>query len=333
MKKEKKVETVQEEIVEEDIKTNNDSSNIIEITQGEKENPFTEVIEKERHGLFALYRKTSRFNTIIMIVVVATFIASFIMMSQPVWGMPVCWSLIGVTLIGLVIYYIFTRKLYPKASKNYFEVFWKATNEFIFSSKDFSECKIDTTERYVLPEVIADKVYKDVIDTASRNIVHGKYKNEDFTFGELAFYKPGMKKRSREVIFVGRHLAIKNNFKFEGRYIVNIRGEKPTDLPNDIEDLKELVSQNLFVIYGPEGGNPEKDLGKDLIENLKSIECKGCLLNVNIVFWAGRTAAYISYDDDIVAIPFEKEIQVSSYEYLKKNVHDLFEILNTKKGK
>ena len=71
----------------------------------------------------------------------------------------------------------------------------------------------------------------------------------------------------------------------------------------------------------------ERDLGKDLIENLKSIECVGSLLNVNIVLWAGHTAVYLSYDDAIVAIPFDKAIQPESYHQLKKNITDVLEIL------
>lgn len=320
MKKEKTKAVIKEENKE--VQTT-----IIEIEQGEKENPFNEVIEKERHGLFALYRKTSRFNTILMVLVVSIFIAAFLIMGQEGWGPIVAWILIGATLVGLVVYYVFTRKLYPNASKNYFQVFWKATNDYVFSSKDFKNCKIDTNEKYVLSDVISDRVYTGVIDTASRNIVHGEYKKHTFELGELAFYKAGAKKGMREVIFVGRHLSLTNDYHFEGRYIINIKGEKKLDLPNDVSDLKELITLNNFTVYGPEGADPEKDLGKDLIENLKTIECVGCLLNVNIVFWAGHTAAYISYDDDIVAIPFEKELNVSSYEQYKKNIRDLFKIL------
>lgn len=308
-----------------------DDSMIIKLTHEENENPFGEVIEKERHGLFALYRRTNKFNTFIMIIVVAIFVAAFIMMGQPGWGPIVCWVLVGATLAGLVVYYIFTRKLYPNASKNYFKVFWTATNNYLFSSPDFQECKIDTNEKYVLSDVISDRVYKNVIDSASRNIVRGKYKQQEFAFGELAFYRPGAKRNSREVIFVGRHLSIDNKLHFEGRYVVNIRNETGADKPNDIDDLVPLISQNLFTVYGPEGANAEKDIGKDTLDALQAIECVGSLVNVNVVFWPGHTAAYLSYDDEIVAIPFEKEINVEAYKQLKQNIEYIFDVLGEKK--
>jgi len=304
-----------------------EETQIMVLSKEKKEVPFNETIEKERKSLFSLYKKTSRTSTILMFVVVVVFIGAFIMYSQPVWGQPVCWTLIGLTLAALIAYFVFTKNLYPNASKKYFSVFWKETNEYIFNAPEFADCKIDQKERYVLPEVLCDRVYKNVIDSASRNIVHGLYKNKGFTFGELAYYIPGEKRNSRNVLFVGRHLDIQNDFHFEGRYIVNIKGEKDLDLPNDIEDLTQLISQNRFIVYGPENANAEKDLGKELLNNLKAIECSGSLVNVNIVFWAGHTAVYLSYDDAIAAIPFEKEIDVKAYEQLRKNTLTIFEIL------
>ena len=283
---------------------------VIVLSKEEKEHPFGETIEQERKGIFTLYKKTSRYSTFIMLGVVAMFIVAFIVYAQPGWGQPVCWSLVGVTLVGLICYYIFTKNLYPNASKKYFGIFWKETNDFLFNAPEFSECTINTKERYVLPEVITDRVYKNVIDSASRNLVRGLYNGEGFTFGELAYYIPGQKKNQKAVLFVGRHLSIENNLHFEGRYIINIRGENPTDLPNDTEDLKELSSQNKFVIYGPEGANFEKDLGKAFINNLKTIDCSGHLLNVNVSVMPGRTTVYFSYDDVVAAIPFDKEIDL-----------------------
>lgn len=292
---------------------------------------FAETCENERHGLFKLYKKTSKISTILMVVVVLVFLVSFILMTQKVaYSTPICWSIIGVTIVGLIVYFALTKNLYPNASKKYFALFWKETNNYIFNATEFSECKIVTRERYVISDVVAERVYTGVVDTASRNIVRGLYKGKGFAFGELAFYKLGQRKNSRDVIFVGRHLELQNDMHFEGRYIVNIRSDNPVDLPNDIEDLKPLIENNKFVVYGPEGTNPESVLGKTLINNLKSIDCVGSLLNVNIVFWAGRTAAYISYDDSIVAIPFEKALNPNSYEQLRKNVMDIFEILESK---
>ena len=308
--------------------TISENPNLIALSKVEPDKPFDEVVEEERKKLFKVYKSTTTRNNIIMVIVVAIFIGAFIAITRGQIGQIIGWVLVGVTVAGLFVYYFLTRNLYPNTSKRYFHAFWKATNEYLFNQEDVSNCQIDSSEKYQLPDILADKAYKDILDIASRNIVHGQFKAKPFTFGELALYRAGLKKRSREVVFVGRHLSLENNLKIEGRYIVNIKsGEKPLDLPTDIDDLKPVVEQNNFVIYGLEGSNPEKDLGKELIESLKSIECTGALLNVNVVFWAGRTACYLSYDDAIVAIPFEKPINVPAYQALKKNIEDMFDIL------
>ena len=297
-----------------------------------EEKPFDEVVEEERKNIFDTYRKTTRRNNLIMVIVVAVFIGAFILIAQQqVWATVLGWVLVGGTLVGLVIYYLLTRNKYPNVSKKYFRTFWEATNNYLFDQEGFDKCEINLNEKYQLADVVADRVYTEVVDIASRNIVRGEYKGVQFSFGELAFYKPGQRKNSREVVFVGRYLALPNSLHFEDHYIVNIKGEKNLDLPTDVELLTKLVEEDNFVIYGPEKGNPEKDLGKDTLKALKAIKITEPLVNINIAFWAGRTAAYLSYDDAIVAIPFESAINKDAYAFLKDNIKDIFNILVEKK--
>lgn len=328
MKKKNEVETKENENVTSETVSD---PNIIVLSKEEPEKPFDEVVEEGRKNIFKVYRTTSTRNNIIMVLVVAIFIGAFIAITRGTIGQIIGWVLVGVTIAGLVTYYLLTRNLYPNTSKKYFMTFWKSTNDYLFNQEKFEDCRIDSTERYQLADIVADRVYKDAIDIASRNIVRGNYNGKTFAFGELALYKAGAKKRSREVIFVGRHLSFNNDLVIEGRYVVNIRkADKPFDVANDIDDLVPLIETNLFTVYGSEGSNPEKDLGKDLLNNLKSIECKEPLLNVNIVFWHKRTACYLSYDDSIVAIPFEHPINPAAYASLKKNIADIFAILEGK---
>ena len=298
------------------------------LSKSAKEVPYNETIETERSNIFKVYKSTTKLNSLLMVIAVAAFIASFILVSRAEAALKITgWVLVGVTMVGLIVYYLLTRNLYPNTSKKYFRVFWKESNEYLFDDPKFSDCKIDVNERYQLADVLADRVYKDVIDLASRNLVRGKFDNKPFTFGELAFYKAGAKKHSKEVIFVGRHLTVENDYHFEGRYIVNIKGEKGLDLPNDVDDLVVLKEEENLVIYGPEGSKVEKDLPKRVLIDLTSLNCRGSLLNICVVFWAGRTAAYLSYDDAIVAIPFESPLNVEAYASLKNNIKDMLEIL------
>ena len=121
-------------------------------------------------------------------------------------------------------------------------------------------------------------------------------------------------------------MTFSNDYHFEDRYIINISSEKNADQPNDVEDLVALHQQNNFAIYGKDGANVEKDLGKDVIKALKDIDCRDALLNVNIVVWAGRTSVYLSYDDGIVSIPLDKKLNPDAFRQLKNNILDILEI-------
>ena len=329
MSKKKQSQDVEEKVeVEETQEVPAPRINVINIEKNDDVQVLNDKVEEQRKFLLKSYKKTSTINNILLVVVAAVFIGSFILITQGTWGQITGWVLIGVTLAGLITYFLISRKKYPNHSRQYFKSFWESSNNYLFSDSRFQDCEINIDERYELADIISQRAYKDIVSVASRNIVRGKYNDKEFVFGELGLYRPGARRNARDVVFVGRHLSLDSNLEFEGRYIVNIRkAEDPVDLPTDIEDLKVLHEDGLLTIYGEEGANFEKDLGKNLIAELQSLVCNAPLLNLTFVFWNKKTFCYISYDDSIVAIPFDKPIDVNAYITLKRNVEDLFAIL------
>lgn len=303
--------------------------NIIKLDKNDDIESFANKVNEKRIALVKSYKKTNTLNSILMFVVAAVFVGSFILVSQNVlWGQISGWSLIGVTLVGLVTYFLLTRKRYPNLSREYFKTFWEESNNYLFSSDKFTDCEIDIDERYQMSDAISQRVYKDIVNVASRNIVRGKYNGKEFAFGELGLYRPGARKNARDVVFVGRHLSVDNDLHFEGRFIINIKkAEEPVDLPTEIEDLKPLLEDGLLTIYGEEGADYTKVIDKALLAQIQGIVCEAPLLNVNIALWAGKTFCYLSYDDSIVAIPFENKLDPTAYSSLKKNIEDVFAIL------
>ena len=329
MSEEKQTQEVEEKVENEEVKdVSTEKINVIKVEKNDDVQSLVDNVDGQRQLLLKSYKKTNLINNILLVVVAAIFIGSFILITRGQWGQIVGWVMIGVTLAGLVTYFLLTRKRYPNLSRQYFKVFWESTNNYLFSGAVFEDCTIDLDERYELSDIISQRVYKDVVSVASRNIVRGKYNGQDFTFGELGIYRPGQRKNSRDVVFVGRHLSIDSKLHFDGRYIINIRkAEEPVDLPTEIEDLVPLFEDGLLTVYGEEGANYEKDLGKNLINAIQGLACNAPLLNVNFVFWNKKTFCYLSYDDSIVAIPFEKQIDANCYIALKKNIEEVFEIL------
>ncbi len=330
IKQEQNVEMSIQDPIEEQKKLD-ESLDLIPLCREKSEVPFDVAIENERKNIFTVYRKARTESNIVMVVTVVLLVASLVIFTQaPAWG---DWcKIVGGVIMGgvfvfMLVHFFLTKNKFPNTTKKYIRYFITTMDNYLFDVEDVHDQKLYYEKRYVAADVIADRCYKEVVDIASRNLVTATYKEKPFEFGELALYKAGAKKYQKTVMFVGKYLTIENSRHFEGRYIIRIKAAKEVDTPNDIDDLAILSEQNNFVIYGPEGADFNKDLGKDLIDNLKAIDCVGALLNVNIVLWAGRTAVYLSYDDSIIAIPFDKAIVPESYHQLKKNFKDVLEIL------
>ena len=75
-----------------------------------------------------------------------------------------------------------------------------------------------------------------------------------------------------------------------------------------LEDKEELT------VYGLEGANYHDIIDNKILSQLKKLKIEGHLLNVNVVFWGGHTAVYLSYDDPILTVPFEKEFDKAAFE-------------------
>ena len=65
-------------------------------------------------------------------------------------------------------------------------------------------------------------------------------------------------------------------------------------------------------------------LGKEFVANIKNLEVDGSLLGFTIVIWGGHSAAYFSYDDTVMSLPFEKEFKAEPNE---KYANDLIVLL------
>lgn len=277
--------------------------------------PYQVVIEEERAQLFKSYATTRRVSNILMFVVVAAIVGIMFLIMSNIRALNIVgYSLAGAILLGMILFYLLSRKKMPTKTKNYMELVSSALRNRMFKD-GYSELKYDPEERFQVGDVAGDGVYKDATSTNSRNIVHGVYKEHHFTYGELALLRPSTRKQQVPPLFVGRYITLPNNLKFDGRIIVTFKNPKqPLDLPNCIDDLAVLEEKDDMIVYGPEGTDFRKIIKADLISGLRKLKIENHLLNVNVAIWGGHTAAYISYDDAIMSFPFDKPFDYEAFE-------------------
>ena len=230
-------------------------------------------------------------------------------------------SLAGALVVGMIVYYVLTRKNLPNKVQKYVPFVMKTLNDKMFTMPGFSSIENNPEEKLKMDDLVGDGVYVEANNINSRNVVRGVYNGHHFLYAEAALTRPAQKKQQVPPLFVGRYISVPNQMKFEGRFIFNFKNPKqPLDVPNAITDLVVLEEKEDFVVYGPENANYHDIINNKIISQFKKLQIDGHLLNLNVVFWGGHTAAYISYDDAILSVPFDKPFDKDGFE---KSLDDL----------
>lgn len=294
----------------------NEKEDLKESQPAEEAKPYNIVIEDARKELHKSYTTSRRISNILMFVVLAAIVGiMFLIISNNQVLKIVGYCLAGALVVGMVVYYIINRKKLPNKIKDYVPFVMKTLNQQMFSRQGFNELKNDPEEKLAMDDLIGDAVYKDATGINSRNIIRGVYKGHHFLYAEAALTRPSSRKQQVPPLFVGRYISVPNQMKFDGRFIFTFKNPKsPVDLPNNIDDLVVLEDKEELTVYGLEGSNYHDIIDNKILSQLKKLQIEGHLLNVNAVFWGGHTAVYLSYDDPILTVPFEKEFDKAAFE-------------------
>ena len=294
----------------------------VEEKPAEEAKTYDVIIEDARQDLYKSYAKSRKISNILMFaVVIAICGIMFLIINNSQVLKIIGYSLAGALVVGMILYYVLTRKNLPNKVKGYVPLVMRTQNERMFSMPGFSEIKYDLEEKLAMDDLVGDGVYVEANNINSRNVVRGVFNGHHFLYGEAALTRPAQKKQQVPPLFVGRYISVPNQMKFDGRFIFSFKNPKqPLDLPNAISDLKVLEEKDDFVVYGPENANYHDVIDNKIIAQFKKLQIEGHLLNVNVVFWGGHTAVYLSYDDSILSVPFDKPFDKDGFE---KSLDDL----------
>ena len=294
----------------------------VEEKPAEEAKTYDVVIEDARQDLYKSYAKSRRVSNIIMFaVVIAICGIMFLIINNEQVLKIIGYCLAGALIVGMILYYLLTRKNLPNKVKEYVPLVMKTLNERMFSAQGFTEIKNDPEEKMQMDDLVGDGVYAEANNINSRNVVRGVYNGHHFLYGEAALTRPAQKKQQVPPLFVGRYISMPNQMKFDGRFVFNLKNPKqPLDLPNAVSDLSVLEDKDELMVYGPENANYHEVINNKMLSQFKKLKIEGHLLNVNIAMWGGHTAVYLSYDDSILSVPFDKPFEKDGFE---KSLDDL----------
>ena len=312
-------------------KKEDNSSSLIEVKPLGADDNLVELIESRRTVLLNSFKKARLQSRIVTGVVVLLIIGAIIFISFEGVGFKVAgYTIAGVVLLGMIVYYIFTKNKFPQASRQYIAEITGFMNSYVFSDSRFSEVYADPNKKLTAMDFAVEKAYKQPDDVGSRNTVCGKFDGKKFEVSDAALYQiVGGRKGQRKVVFLGKYVSFENNLDFEGRYIVNLKGNNPeklVDQPTDIEDLKLEYDEGNIQIYGPEGKAHKTVFGTEFVKKLKDIRIDAPLLNIVAVIWSKHTGIYISYDDPVTTLPFEHEFTIDAQQGYRRDLLQLLDL-------
>ena len=309
---------------EKDIKENVES--VEEQTSEAK--PYQKVVEEKRQELFKAYSTQRRISNILMVIILVAIVGvMFLIMNNNQILKIIGYCGAGALLLGMILYYFLSRKGFPAKTKDYMASVTQILRDRQFQDT-YDDVKYNPEEKFALADFTGDGVYKDATSINSRNIVRMEYKGHHVTYGEVALLRPAQKRQQVPPLFVGKYIAMPNTLEFEGRFVIAYKNPKqPYDLPNNIEDLEVLEDKEDLTVYGPKDADFRKVLGGSFISDLHRLRLDNHLFNVNVVVWGGHSAAYVSYDDAVMAIPFEKPFDYEGFEQSCKDVDALIKLL------
>ena len=294
----------------------------------EDNRPYQVKIEEARKVLFKNYSNQRRISNILMFVILAAIVGvMFMVMSNNNVLKIVGYSLGGAILVGMILYYVLTRKNFPNKTRDYIMFVSDILREKQFD-EDYKDIKYNPEEKFELTDFTSDGVYKEATGVNSRNIVRAEYKGHHITYGEAALTRPSTRKQQVPPLFVGKYITLPNDLEFDGRFVIVLKNPKqPYDLPNAVDDLTVLEEKEDMVVYGPEGADIHKTLKGNFLNELRKIKIEEHLFNLNVVVWGGHSAAYLSYDDAIMAIPFDKPFNQQAFEQSIDDVNAIIKLL------
>ena len=291
---------------------------------------YVKRVEEKRLDILNQNKKTQRRSTIVSALMLVFMIAGLVLFlinkeNKVFVILGIVFLALGVLV--LIVGSILNRRiLKPDVKNDYIIPATKEIVNHIVNDPRYSDCSMDYNDRIDVGVLFTDGVYDGITDMVSRAVFKGKFKEHSFSVGEVGIYT-GPKGRGRKTAFIGKYISTLNELHFVDHYVIVSKGEAGTDAPNVPAGLMTLFNDDNFIIYGPEGADYEKDLGKEFISSLRGIKIEHHCYNLSIGIWAGHTSTYLSFDDEVMSLPYYKPLNEEAIDSYKELLARILEIL------
>lgn len=312
---------VEEEKPLEDIVPNeNGALNQIEVATEEELNAS---VNKAREEFKVEHDKLLKYNKILGIVLFVAMMA--ILVVGFIFPDAIVYLLIGIAVYFILVFALtrWQRKKMDEGVKKYLNVYSLYTESYSYDQSTYKDVTIKFEEK--LDREVVDKLdyVNNCIEIGSRNIVRFTLNGIKGYTGDVSI-KTGEKKvrKTHKVGFVGKLVVLPLDIKSEGRILCYLKGCGDAE-PNKLDDVNKIDIPELSNDWNVYASNDslKKVFTSKVVRALNDLSCDNLLNDVLISFNEGQLLIGLSYSDDLMVIPLEKEFNSNGFNHFRDDMN------------
>ncbi len=282
-------------------------------------------MDEKRQAFWQMYSKQKKTNNIVLVPCMIASVLLFVILSNYYF---IALILVALIMVALFIYTSKVKSRVESWFKDYITTYYTLLNEYTLEREEIVDLS------YTPDETVKDKTFidagfiLDVVSTNSRNVVHGKMLGNAFVVADLTSYV--LVNNKNETCFLGKFFEVNNPIETNYKTVIYI---KPTDYngtgPNNIGGLEEIKTLGLpeqIVVWS---NNPDvkKIFTKKLIAALEDFETNKDLVDVAISILNDKIYLALSYENDLMKIPLNEQVNTEVIEQYKNDVTKVVKII------
>ena len=287
--------------------------------------PALQTVEDTRNVFWKSYKTHNTLKMIVMIVCLAAIVVGFIVFPQVLKSNPKLQTglTIGIAVLALAGTYgysVYVRRKFDKKMREYFELYFRSCNEYVFGEEPFSDVELQSPGKITLDEFNECGLYKDVIESGSRGLTTFKYNNLEMSIVDCAGNVKAEKRM--KPVFVGKMLRAPAKYDGDIPVIIYLKGNDRSLPPTNLEGIHSVQEDDRMVVY-TEYKDWKKVLTGPVEKALAGIKTGKILVDVAISIKGGKVFVMMGYDDPLMILPLQNSFDSKPTQSFK---HDMGEV-------
>lgn len=333
MKKQKELETKQEEVIEQSqekppvenpIKEEPLNNKVVEHFEYDSE--YLKDIEDKRVEFLKYYKTQNIIKWLVGMIGLALVIFAWIGFpnfgkledgTQASWVMPAMIVVVAVTLVLVFTYTFLVKRFIKKRMKSYFFNYYEQCKNYVFSQEGFENATIQIPDKIERVQFDENLLYCNVAEIGSRGLTEFTYHGDLMMICDCAAQVKAEKRIMP--VFVGKYLVAPASYDSNDPIFIYIKGDHRSLPPTNLEGVKAVFDDKDMIIYS-NNKNWAKTINGKVKKALSMIKPDKQLIDIAISIHDGKVYMCLGYDDPVMVLPLEHAFDPNPLMEVRKEI-------------